>query len=43
MGRKVQKTLSLDLEVVERLEEEDNQSRTVEKALEMYWSDEQHD
>ena len=38
MARKVQKTLSLDLDVVERLEEEDNQSKTVEEALKSYWN-----
>lgn len=37
MPRKVQKTLSLDLEVAERLEEEDNQSQTVEEALREFW------
>jgi len=37
MARKVQKTFSLDLGVVERLEEEENQSKTVEKALKEYW------
>lgn len=37
MARKVQKTLSLGLDVVERLEEEDNQSQTVEEALKEYW------
>jgi len=31
--RKVQKTLNLPLEVVERLEEEDNQSGKVEELL----------
>lgn len=41
MGRKVPKTLSLKLSIVERLEEEENQSETVEKALEAYWEDEQ--
>jgi len=40
MARKVQKTLSLDLDVAERLEEESNQSRTVEEALKEYWNDE---
>jgi hypothetical protein len=37
MGRKVPKTLSLDIEVAERLEEEDNQSEAVEAALREYW------
>ncbi|MFP4627182.1 MAG: hypothetical protein ACLFNI_11395 [Natronomonas sp.] len=40
MVRKVQKTLSLPLSTVERLEEEDNQSETVERALEAYWGEE---
>lgn len=31
--RKVQKTLNLPIDVVERLEQEDNQSDTVEKLL----------
>lgn len=39
MARKVQKTLSLDLDVAERLEEEENQSKTVEEALKEYWED----
>lgn len=40
MARKVQKTFSLDLNVVERLEEEEaNQSQTVEDALKEYWGD----
>ena len=39
MGRKVNKTLSLSLDVVEKLEEEDNQSETVEEALKEYWRD----
>jgi len=39
MPRKVQKTFSIDLEVVERLEEEDNQSKTVEEALKEHWED----
>ena len=39
MARKVNKTLSLPISVVERLEEEDNQSQTVEEALKEYWSD----
>lgn len=33
MARKVNKTLSLPLEVAEWLEERDNQSETVEQAL----------
>jgi len=33
MVRKVQKNLTLPLEVVEWLEEQDNQSETVENAL----------
>lgn len=33
MARKVNKTLSLPLDVVERLEDEENQSKTVEKLL----------
>jgi len=37
MTRKVQKTLSLGLDIVERLEEEENQSKTVEEALKEYW------
>jgi hypothetical protein len=37
MGRKVNKTLSLSLDVVEKLEEKDNQSETVEEALKEYW------
>lgn len=41
MARKVQKTLSLDLNVAERLEEEDNQSKTVEEALNEYWESEE--
>jgi hypothetical protein len=39
MARKVNKTLSLPLEVVEQLEAEDNQSATVEQALREYWAD----
>jgi len=39
MARKVQKTLSIDLDVAERLEEEENQSKTVEEALKEYWND----
>jgi hypothetical protein len=39
MARKVNKTLSLPLEVVEQLEAEDNQSATVEAALRAYWDD----
>jgi hypothetical protein len=39
MGRKVNKTLSLSLDVVEKLEEKDNQSETVEEALKEYWGD----
>jgi len=39
MTRKVRKTLSLPMGVVERLEEEDNQSHTVEEALKEYWRD----
>lgn len=37
MGRKIRKTLSIDLELVERLETEDDQSRVVERALAEYW------
>lgn len=37
MGRKVQKTLNLTLETAERLEQEQNQSGTVEVALQEYW------
>jgi len=37
IARKVQKTLSLDLNVVERREDEENQSKTVQDALEEYW------
>lgn len=37
MGRKVSKTLSLSIETAERLEEEDNQSATVERALIELW------
>lgn len=37
MARKVNKTLSLPLDVVERLEEEDHQSGTVAEALQHYW------
>jgi len=37
MGRKVNKTISLSLDVVEKLEEKDNQSETVEEALKEYW------
>ena len=33
MGRKVNKTLSLPIEVAEELEREDNQSQVVEKLL----------
>jgi len=33
MARKVQKTLSLSVDVAERLEEESNQSQTVERLL----------
>lgn len=43
MGRKVQKTLSLPLEVAERLEEEENQSQAVVDALEAYWNDVESD
>jgi len=39
MARKVNKTLSLPLEVVEQLEDENNQSATVERALRAYWDD----
>jgi hypothetical protein len=39
MGRKVPKTLSLDIEIAEKLEEEENQSDTVEAALREYWGD----
>jgi hypothetical protein len=35
----VQKTLSLDLNIVERLGDEENQSQTVEDALKEYWKD----
>jgi len=38
MVRKVNKTLSLPIDVAERLEKEDNQSKTVEDALKEYWS-----
>jgi len=37
MSRKVPKTLSMELEIVERLEQEGNQSATVEDALKAYW------
>jgi len=39
MGRKVNKTLSLSLDIVEKLEEQDNQSETVEEALKEYWKE----
>lgn len=38
MGRKVQKTINLPIETAERLEQEENQSETVENALTEYWS-----
>jgi len=37
MGRNTTKTFSIDVEVAERLEEEDNQSEVVEEALKEYW------
>lgn len=37
MSRKVNKTLSLPLDLVKQLEEEDNQSQTVATALRQYW------
>ena len=37
MVRKVDKHISLPLDVVERLEEHENQSATVEQALREYW------
>lgn len=37
MGRKVRKTLSIDLKLVERLESESDQSEVVERALAEYW------
>lgn len=33
------KDMELDLDVAERLEEEENQSKTVEEALKEYWED----
>lgn len=38
--RKTQKNLRLPIDVVDQLEEEDNQSETVEKALREYWRSE---
>jgi len=37
MARKVQKTLNLSLDVVERLEQEQNQSEATEQALREYY------
>lgn len=37
MGRKTQKNLWLPIDLVDRLEEEDEQSKTVEEALRRYW------
>lgn len=39
MTSKLNKTLSLSLSVAKRLEEEENQSKTVEEALQEYWGD----
>lgn len=38
-GRRVQKNLNLRLDIVERLEEEDHQAKTVEEALLAYWGE----
>lgn len=40
MARKVQKNLNLPLDLVERLESEENQSETVAEALRQYYNNE---
>lgn len=37
--RKTQKNVRLPIDVIDRLEEEENQSETVEEALRRYWND----